>query len=88
MTYRERIITRLNEAFRPASLDVIDESHLHHGHSGWKDGGETHFRVRIVADTFRGTTRLGRHRAINDALSAELAERVHALAIDASAPED
>ena len=76
----------LEAALSPTRLEVIDESHRHHGHSGWKEGGETHFRVRIVAEAFRGQTRLARHRLINDLLARELAERIHALAIEARAP--
>ncbi len=82
----ERITRKLSEAFAPQQLEVIDESHQHHGHSGWREGGETHFRVDIVSDAFTGKSRLERHRMINAALTQELAERVHALAIAAKAP--
>jgi BolA protein len=83
----EDLITRkLTEAFAPESLRVIDESHQHAGHAGHRPGGETHFRVYIVAKTFRGKGRLERHRMINAALSGELAGGVHALAIHAAAP--
>ena len=85
MSYKTRIETNL-AVLQPEVLEVIDESHRHHGHSGWKEGGETHFRVRIVAEAFRGQTRLARHRLINDLLARELAERIHALAIEARAP--
>lgn len=83
MTMHERIRTKLQAAFSPAELDVIDESHHHAGHSGSREGGETHFRVRIKSDAFKGMNRLARHRAVNEALAAELADRVHALAIEA-----
>jgi len=85
MTYKQRIETNL-ATLSPETLEVIDESHRHHGHAGWKEGGETHFRVRIVAEAFRGQSRLTRHRIINDLLAAELKERIHALAIEARAP--
>ncbi|WP_449255336.1 BolA family protein [Bosea sp. (in: a-proteobacteria)] len=84
----DRITLKLNAAFAPQRLQVIDESHQHHGHGGWREGGETHFRVNIVSDAFRGKTRLERHRLVNAALAAELAERVHALAIAAKAPDE
>ena len=86
MDTRDRITTKLTEAFAPAQLDVVDESHQHAGHAGHRPGGETHFRVTIVAEAFRGKSRLQRHRMVNEALAAELSGGVHALAIHASAP--
>ncbi|MBX6424472.1 MAG: BolA family transcriptional regulator [Variibacter sp.] len=80
------ITEKLKKAFAPESLDVVDESHRHEGHAGHRPGGETHFRVYIVAEAFRGKSRLERHRLINTALAAELAGGVHALAIHAAAP--
>jgi len=82
----ERITRKLTEAFAPQELKVIDESHQHQGHGGWREGGETHFRVNIVSDAFVGKSRLERHRLVNAALAQELADRVHALAIAAKAP--
>jgi BolA protein len=86
MTTRETIINKLSEAFVPESLDVQDESHLHEGHAGHRQGGESHFRVYIVSDAFKGKSRVERHRLINAALAGELAGSVHALAIHAQAP--
>ena len=83
---RDTISNKLQEAFTPESLDVVDESHLHEGHAGHRPGGETHFRVYIVSDAFKGKSRVERHRMINSALAAELAGGVHALAIQAKAP--
>lgn len=85
MTMRQRIEDKLTRAFSPTRLEVIDESHHHAGHGGWREGGETHFRVRIQSTAFAGMSRLARHRAVNEALAAELAERVHALSIEAEA---
>ncbi len=82
----DSITKKLTEAFAPESLDVVDESHRHEGHAGWRPGGESHFRIYIVSDAFRGKTRLERHRLINDVLAGEISGGVHALAIDASAP--
>ncbi len=82
----ERITKKLEDALRPQHLSVIDESHQHQGHGGWREGGETHFRVNIVSEAFAGKSRLERHRMVNAALAQELAERVHALAIAAKAP--
>jgi BolA protein len=86
MTVKDAITNKLREAFAPESLDVIDESHLHEGHSGHRPGGETHFRLYIVSKAFEGKSRVERHRMINTALAAELAGSVHALAIKAHAP--
>ena len=73
---------KLTAAFAPASLEVIDESDQHRGHSGSREGGETHFRVRIAAAAFDGMSRIDRQRAINRALAEELAGPVHALALE------
>lgn len=83
----EDVITRkLTDAFAPESLEVVDESHQHAGHAGHRQGGETHYRVYIVAAAFKGKSRLDRHRMINAILAPELAAGVHALAIHATAP--
>ena len=83
---KHTITNKLREAFTPESLDVIDESHLHEGHSGHRPGGETHFRIYIISRAFEGKSRIERHRMINSALAAELAGSVHALALKAQAP--
>jgi BolA family transcriptional regulator, general stress-responsive regulator len=86
MATRDLITQKLTEAFAPTRLDVVDESHQHVGHAGHRPGGETHYRVYIVSEAFRGKSRLERHRMINATLSGELQGGVHALAIHASAP--
>ncbi|CAL8977015.1 DNA-binding transcriptional regulator BolA [Rhodoplanes serenus] len=86
MLVRDIMTEKLSAAFAPAHLEVIDESDRHEGHAGARPGGQTHFRVRIVAEAFRGRSRLDRHRLINQALAAEIAGGVHALAIEAAAP--
>ncbi len=83
MTVKDTMIAILREALHPVRLDVTDESHLHAGHGGWREGGETHFRVSIEAHAFKGKSRIERHRMINTLLAAELRGPVHALAIDA-----
>jgi BolA protein len=88
MTARDRIAEKLTKAFAPTRLDVADESHQHAGHAGSRPGGETHFRVDIVSEAFRGKSRVERHRMVNEILSDELKSGVHALAIRASAPEE
>ena len=86
MSTKDTITNKLREAFTPESLDVIDESHLHEGHAGHRPGGETHYRLYIVSQAFKGKSRIERHRMINTILAAELAGSVHALAIKAEAP--
>ncbi len=86
MPMKNVITDKLAAAFAPQSLDVTDESHLHVGHAGHRPGGETHYRVHIVSEAFRGKSRVERHRMVNQTLSGELATTVHALAINARAP--
>ena len=88
-----RITEKLQAALAPISLEVIDESHKHAGHAhamtrpGIAQGvGGTHFQIKVVSEAFKGKSRVDRHRTINNLLAAELAESVHALAIDAKAP--
>lgn len=88
MSTQATITAILRGALAPTALDVIDESHLHAGHSGARPGGETHFRVRITAAAFDGKSRLERHRVINALLADPLANGVHALAIEARGAAD
>ena len=83
----DRIKTKLTERFHPLFLEVIDESHRHHGHAGWQEGGETHFRVRIATRDFDGLSRVAQHRAVMGELDSELRERVHALNIEVLSAE-
>lgn len=85
---------KLAAALAPERLMVLNESHLHAGHHHHGAGhgetydgtGETHFRVRIVSARFSGVGRVDRHRMVNDLLKDEIAEGVHALAIEPAAP--
>jgi len=86
MNAADRIRGRLTEAFSPRELEVVDESDQHKGHAGVGPEGETHFRVKIVAEAFRDKSRVEAHRMINAALGSEFARGLHALAIDAKAP--
>jgi BolA protein len=85
---QETISKKLTETFAPVSLRVLDESKQHAGHAGHQGREETHFRIYIVADAFKGKSRLVRHRLINDLLADELKGGVHALAVHASAPDE
>ncbi len=82
MTYAERIEQKLQAAFAPDHLEIIDESESHRGHGGYVEGGETHFKVIIRAAAFNDMNRVAQQRAIYAALKAELDERVHALSLD------
>lgn len=88
MSVKDRITTTLEQALSPVFLAVHDESHQHAGHGGWREGGETHFRVEIVAGAFVGRSRVERHRMVNALLAAELADRVHALALSTLTPDE
>ena len=78
----EEIEERLRAAFSPDLLEVEDDSESHRGHGGWREGGETHFNVRIRAPEFAELSRIARHRAVHAALGADLVGRIHALALD------
>ena len=79
---RKTIESKLNEALSPTFLEVVDESAQHHGHSGARPDGESHFRVKIAAPAFKGKSRVEQHRMINQVLAHELQGRVHALVIE------
>ena len=84
---KAEIIKRLDEAFEPETLGVEDESYLHKGHEGAKDG-RSHFRVLIIAEAFEGKNLIDRHRMIYAALDEMMRIDIHALAIDAWAPDE
>ena len=86
MSVEATIREKLQRTFQPTRLDVINESHLHAGHRTSPGTGESHFRVSMVSAMFAGKTRLQRHRLVNDTLAAELAGKVHALALELDAP--
>ncbi|MBB5044471.1 BolA family protein [Shinella fusca] len=87
MSMKSSIAGKLEAAFSPERLEVINESHMHAGHQPGFDGeGETHMRIRIVSAAFAGMSRVARHRAINDVVKAELDAGLHALAVEAAAP--
>ena len=75
---------RLRETFEPEDLHVEDQSHLHAGHEGAKDG-RGHFRVMIVSDAFAGMTPIARHRAVYAAMGELMTTHIHALSIEAVA---
>ena len=87
---RDRVATierLLIDAFEPSKLLVKDQSHLHAGHAGAKEG-KGHFDVTIVSDHFEGQTRITRHRMVYDALGSFIESDIHALQINATSPSD
>lgn len=74
--------SKLELALKPSYLELVDESNQHHGHSGAHPSGESHYRLRIAAEVFKGKSRVAQHRMVNEVLAAELKQRVHALAIE------
>ncbi len=88
MGVTEIITEKLKNAFEPEKFELIDDSEKHRGHGGWREGGESHFRLRMTSDCFSGQGRVQRQRAVNRVLAEELAGPVHALAMELRAPED
>jgi BolA protein len=65
----------------PLQLEIIDESESHRGHGGWREGGETHFRIRMTSPRFDGLNRVARHRLVHQTLG-DIMPRIHALALE------
>jgi BolA protein len=82
MSVSGEIRSRLEAAFAPERLEVLDESERHRGHAGYREGGESHFRVTMRAPALAAMTRIERHRAVHAALGRDLTGRIHALALD------
>lgn len=87
-TRADRIRDTLETRFAPTRLEVVDDSHRHAGHAGARPGGETHYGVLLVSPAFAGMTRVARSRAVHEALAAEFAGGLHALALTLRAPEE
>ena len=77
----------LHDAFAPDELQVKDQSHLHSGHAGAKEG-KGHFEVTIVSEKFSGVSRIARHRMVYDALGAYMESDIHALQINSYSPSE
>jgi BolA protein len=86
MSLKDWITATLRERLDPIRLVVEDESQQHFGHAGWREGGETHFRIDVVSPAFEGKSRVERHRVVNAALAGAFERGLHALAIQAKAP--
>lgn len=81
MNMHARILAKLQKAFDPEVLDVVDDSEAHRGHGGYREGGNTHFEVTIKADAFNGLSRVAQQRLINKELVWEFEDGLHALAL-------
>ena len=81
MNYIEIIEKTLRECFQPDLLEVFDESELHRGHAGFREGRQTHFRIVISAEIFENMSRVSRERAIHKALGSGVMQNIHALSI-------
>ena len=88
MLVKDQIAEKLNAALAPQSLDVEDESQNHVGHAGHRPGGQTHFRVHIVSESFRGKSRVERHQIVYAALGDRMREEIHALSMRTLTPEE
>ncbi|GAB4224107.1 MAG: BolA family transcriptional regulator [Kiloniellaceae bacterium] len=88
MAVAETIERKLTEALAPRHLKIVDDSEKHKGHAGYREGGETHFRVEIVSDAFAGQNRVARQRRVYEILAEELAAGVHALQLKTQTPEE
>jgi BolA family transcriptional regulator, general stress-responsive regulator len=86
MNIEARIKAKLEAGLEPTRLDVADESHLHTGHGGAREGGETHYRIKVASARFSGKGRVERHRMVYALLADEIAAGVHALALQTLAP--
>ncbi|MBY0137694.1 BolA family protein [Paracoccus yeei] len=69
------------QALHPTRLEILDESESHRGHGGWREGGETHFRIRMASPAFLGLDRVARHRLVHRTLG-DIVPRIHALAME------
>jgi BolA protein len=76
----------LRDALAPSQLEVVDDSHLHAGHAGAREG--RHFTVRVTSARFAGLSRVARHRLVYHALHGLIAQGIHALAIEARTPDE
>ncbi|MGA2793891.1 MAG: BolA family protein [Roseiarcus sp.] len=86
MNIKDRMIAKLEAGLAPTSLEIEDESHRHAGHAGAREGGETHYRIKVASARFSGKGRIERHRMVYALLADEMAQGVHALALQTQAP--
>ena len=88
MSVLKSIREKITSALSPDQVDVVDESHLHAGHAGAREGGESHFRLYVVSAKFEGLSRVARQRLVNSALREGLKGPIHALAMKTLTPDE
>lgn len=89
MGFSQSIENKIRQALSPEVVEIINESHLHAGHQEHFDGsGETHLRIKVVAQVFEGMSRVNRHRAINELVQDEIDQGLHAIAMETMAPSE
>lgn len=88
MEREQRIAALLEQHLKPTRLQVVDESAMHAGHAGAAPGGQTHYRVMIVSEEFRGQSRVARSRTVHKLLEQEFTSGMHALALTLRTPEE
>ena len=88
MHTRDVLADKLTRALAPAELEIVDDSEKHRGHAGYREGGNTHWRLSIVSPRFSGQSTVARHRMVYQALGELMQHPIHALAITARSPEE
>lgn len=84
MNVADEMRNKLQTAFDPKHLEIVDDSEKHRGHAGYQEGGQSHFSIEIKAGVFGPMNRIERHRAVHSALGKELVTRIHALSLQIS----
>ncbi|WP_420346449.1 BolA family protein [Pelagibius sp.] len=88
MAVAETIERKLTAALEPQRLRIVDDSEKHKGHAGYREGGETHFRVEVVSESFAGLSRVARQRRVYEILKAEIDAGLHALQLKTLTPSE
>lgn len=84
----ENMRKKLEAALQPVVLEIEDDSESHRGHGGYREGGESHFNMKLVANAFEGASRVARQRMVFEVLKEELAGPVHALSLQCLTPDE
>jgi BolA protein len=88
MQVRTILQQKLTDGLTPSHLEIVDESHRHHGHAGSNSEGESHFHIEIVSAAFEGKSAVARQRLVYGLLAEELKSRVHALSLSTLTPAE
>ena len=78
---KKNIVSKLQKHLEPSFIEVIDESHLHANHNPDAKNGGTHFKVKIISNTFKDKSKIEKHRIVHEILDYELKNGVHALTL-------